>query len=298
MTRHAARCRFAVRAAATAAALLLAACSAGAGRPGSALTTPVSPARLTHTLPDDPLTMVLPALGAETRWAQGLDVFVQQVGRVTATACARDRDTDPPAAVPLAYIRFFDVPDLAFIARHGLSQSAEVPRPTASPRLHPAPRSTAVRTARSGPVRDCADEGTAAVAALRDTYAPLQRQWFTEVAALRRDPAVIRALAGLPDCFAGRGIPARDEMAFMGRAEERESSAGPAELPAVERSVGRTYATCMRPVEAIREPARLRLRNAFLTTHSDEARDLRRALVPTLRTAERRYGLRLSFPAP
>ncbi|MFI1375665.1 hypothetical protein ACH4UY_27060 [Streptomyces longwoodensis] len=298
MTRHAARCRFALRAAATAAALLLAACSNGAGRPDGAPATPVSPARLTHTLPDDPLTMVLPARGAETRWTQGLDVFVQQAGRVTAAACARDRDTDPPAAVPLAYIRFFDVPDLAFIARHGLSRSAEVPRPTASPRPHPAPRSAAARTARSGPVRDCADEGTAAAAALRAAFAPLQRQWFTAVAALRRDPAVARALAALPGCFADRGVPARDEMAFMGRAEERESSAGPAELPAVERSVGRTYATCMRPVEAVREPARLRLRDAFLAAHADEVRDLRSSLVPNLRAAERRYGLRLSFPAP
>ncbi|MET7452441.1 hypothetical protein ABZT03_11185 [Streptomyces sp. NPDC005574] len=298
MTRPAARRRFAVRAAAAAAVLLLAACSAGADEPDSAPAAPVTPARLTHTLPKDPLTMVLPATGAETRWTQGLDVFVQQVGRVTAAACARDRGTEPPAAVPLAYIRFFDVPDLAFVARHGLSESAEVPRPTASPRPLPAPRRAAARTARSGSVRNCADEGTAAVAALRDTYAPLQRQWLTQVAALRRDPAVARALAALPGCLAGRGVPARDEMAFMARAEERESTAGPAELPAVERSMGRTYATCMRPVEAVREPARLRLRDRFLTAHPDEAYELRGTLVPTLHTAERRYGLRLSFPAP
>ncbi|MFJ4487146.1 hypothetical protein ACIP3D_32905 [Streptomyces longwoodensis] len=298
MTHPTARRRFALRAAATAAALLLAGCSADAGRPDGAPAAPVPPARLTHALPDDPLTMVLPALGAETRWTQGLDVFVQQAGRVAAAACARNRDTGLPAAVPLAYIRFFDVPDLAFIARHGLSRSAEVPRPTASPRPDPVPRSTAARTARSGPVRDCADEGTAATAALRAPYAPLQRQWFTAVAALRRDPAVARALAALPGCFADHGVPARDEMAFMGRAEQRESSAGPAELPAVERSVGRAYATCMRPVEAVRAPARVRLRNAFLTAHADEARALRATLVPDLRTAERRYGLRLSFPAP
>jgi hypothetical protein len=54
----------------------------------------------------------------------------------------------------------------------------------------------------------------------------------------------------------------------------------------------------MRPVEAVREPARLRLRRHFLADHDDEIRELRETLVPSLRRAEKQHGLGLVFPAP
>lgn len=54
----------------------------------------------------------------------------------------------------------------------------------------------------------------------------------------------------------------------------------------------------MRPVEAVREPARLRLRTRFLADHADRIRELRKNLVPSLHRAERRYGVRLVSPRP
>ncbi|MFD8734054.1 hypothetical protein ACFV06_03950 [Streptomyces sp. NPDC059618] len=54
----------------------------------------------------------------------------------------------------------------------------------------------------------------------------------------------------------------------------------------------------MRPVEAVREPARLRLRARFLTDHATEVRTLRATLVPSLHRAEEKNGVRLVFPAP
>ncbi|MFE9686596.1 hypothetical protein [Streptomyces sp. NPDC006285] len=54
----------------------------------------------------------------------------------------------------------------------------------------------------------------------------------------------------------------------------------------------------MRPVEAVREPLRCTLRRHFLATHAQEVEELRTALVPALRVAERTYGVRLRFPAP
>ncbi|MFE5138183.1 hypothetical protein ACFRDV_10950 [Streptomyces fagopyri] len=54
----------------------------------------------------------------------------------------------------------------------------------------------------------------------------------------------------------------------------------------------------MRPVEAVREPARLRLRARFLTDHAAEARTVRATLVPSLHRAARQHGLSLVFPAP
>jgi hypothetical protein len=54
----------------------------------------------------------------------------------------------------------------------------------------------------------------------------------------------------------------------------------------------------MRPVEAVRAPARLRLRTGFLTAHTAEIRTLRTKLLPALRAAEHRYDVPLVFPAP
>jgi hypothetical protein len=54
----------------------------------------------------------------------------------------------------------------------------------------------------------------------------------------------------------------------------------------------------MRPVEAVREPARLRLRARFLTDHAAQVRTLRATLFPSLRRAAREHALSLVFPAP
>ncbi len=66
----------------------------------------------------------------------------------------------------------------------------------------------------------------------------------------------------------------------------------------MEAESGRVYATCMRPVEAVRAPARLRLRTGFLTAHTAEIRTLRTKLLPALRAAEHRYDVPLVFPEP
>ncbi|MGW1723462.1 hypothetical protein ACWCQK_11105 [Streptomyces sp. NPDC002306] len=308
------RARFLVRAAVVAAVLLVTACSADPGRSPGAPARAVAPARLGHALPDDPVRMVLPATGAETRWTQGLDVFGQQVTRAAAAGCADQGGFRlPREQVPVAFIRFFELPDLDFIARHGMSASAEVPAVNASvptvvnssvptvvnssaPTV--ASSSGAVRAGGATEVGRCRAAGTTASAALRDLYVPLQQKWFGEVVTLREDPAVLHVLRGLPDCLAEQGVPARDEQGFMAAADARQQRAAPEDLPATEAELGATYATCMRPVEAVREPARLRLRDRFLADHADEIRELREALVPALRTAERRYGVPLVFPEP
>jgi hypothetical protein len=250
----------------------------------------VTPARLGRALPDDLVRMVLPATGAETRWTQGLYVFGQQVTRVAAAGCARRGGFALPEEIPLAFIRFFALPDLDFIARHGLSSSADVPATATAP-------STA-RTGTAAEIRRCRAEGTKAAAALSDIYMPIEQRWFGELGSLDRDPATLRAQRGLSGCLAGRGVRARDEKTFMAVADARQQSAAPADLPATERELGRVYATCMRPVEAARAPARLRLRTRFLAEHAAEIRTVREKLLPALHGAERQYGVRLVFPEP
>ncbi|QFZ76239.1 hypothetical protein GFH48_25885 [Streptomyces fagopyri] len=282
-------------------ALFAAACTAGpaphAAPPAAART---SAARLSAALPDDPVRMVLPATGAETRWTQGLDVFVRQEARAAAASCAREHGIALPARAPVTFIRYYELPDLDFVARHGLSESAAVPA------AGPAATGTGARggigdgggSGESAAVRRCLAEGTGAATALRDTYAALQGRWFDTLVPLRHDPAVLRALRTLPGCLAGHGIRARDENGFFAVADTQEQTAAPDRLPAVERALGSAYADCMRPVEAVREPARLRLRARFLTDHAAEARTVRATLVPSLHRAARQHGLSLVFPAP
>ncbi|MFI6359996.1 hypothetical protein ACIBJF_47285 [Streptomyces sp. NPDC050743] len=291
MTRLAIRRRFLTRGATVAAAaLLVTACSADPDRSDNTSSAPITPAHLSYTLPNDPVRMVLPATGAETRWTQGLDVFGQQVARATAASCARKVGIGLPEQIPVAFIRFFELPDLDFIARHGLSESAAVPTSAAGPE--------STRSGSKAAIGRCQDEGTAALSALRDSYGPLQRAWFTELADLRRGPATVRALGALPDCLSRHGFQVRDEQDFMRLGDARGQTASAADLPYIEAEMGRAYATCMRPVEAVREPARLRLRARFCADHADDIRDLRRTLVPMLRLAEKQHGVRLAFPAP
>ncbi|WUD72204.1 hypothetical protein OG937_11200 [Streptomyces sp. NBC_00510] len=284
--------------AAAAVALSAAACSTGPGPSGSAPVAHAVPARLTHTLPDDPVRMLFPATGAETRWTQGMDVLRQQASRYAAASCARDAGISLPEQMPVAFIPFGDIPDLDFIDRHGFGQSAEVPAPAAGPLTARSGNPAATRSADPAAIRRCSGAGSAAARRTRDAFAPLQGEWFRELASLRRDPATIRALGTLPGCLAGHGFHVRDEDAFFGLVDSRLLTADTTDLPRVNRELGHAYASCMRPVEAVREPARLRLRTRFVDEHADQIRELRKTLVPSLRGTEEQYGLHLSFPAP
>ncbi|MFJ2263764.1 hypothetical protein ACIOKD_36680 [Streptomyces sp. NPDC087844] len=285
-----------VRAAlASTAALLLGACSATAEptaatgpEPGPPAT--VAPARVTRTLPDDPALMVLPATGAESRWTQGLDVLRHQVARSVAADCAREAGTALPPVPPLAFISYAELPDLAHLGRHGFGHGTEVPGTEASPEP--------VRVGSDAEIRRCRARGEVAGEKVREVYLPLQRLWFGELSASRRDPAAVRALRTLPGCLAGKGYRARDEEAFFALVDRTMMNANTADYARQDRALGSAYATCMRPVETVREPLRRTLRRRFLDTHAQEVRELRAALVPALRDAERTYGVRLLFPAP
>jgi hypothetical protein len=278
-------------AAAAAAALLTAACSTAVGAPGAQHPGPEAPGRLTHSLPDDPVRMALPATGAETRWTQGLNVFGQQVARTAAAACARENGFRLTEEVPLAYIPFGDLPDLDFLGRHGFGQSSEVPTVA----TEPAP----ARSGGTAEIRRCRAAGATAAEQVTKVYQPLQQAWFGALAtAAKRDSAAARALRDLPGCLTEQGYAVTDQKAFFALADRRLMNAPAADLSRVNSELGHAYATCMRPVEAIREPARRHLRERFLTDHAEEIRDLRSALVPALHHAEKRYGVPLAFPAP
>jgi hypothetical protein len=303
---------------AVAAALLTGACSTAAGSEttGSTGAPAPAPARLTYALPADPARMVLPATGAESRWTQGLDAFGQQVASSVTADCAREHGFALPEQVPPAFISYSNLPDLAFLGRHGFGHGAEVPAPgsawsqepagspgsvaSPSPAETPAPLVSPAPTESGSParIRDCRTRGSAAAGKVRGVYLPLQKRWFGELAATRDDPAAAEAIAALPRCLAKQGYRVRDEDAFFSLVDSRLMTASSADFARVDTTLGSVYATCMRPVEAVREPARRALRERFLADNAQEIRALRAALVPALRRAEKEYGVRLAFPAP
>ncbi|MFF8381289.1 hypothetical protein ACF07V_34815 [Streptomyces sp. NPDC015661] len=282
-------------------AALAAACSAAPAAQPSRQTPPPAPAvvpvtaaRVDHVLPDDPTRMLFPTAGDETRWTQGLDAFAQQIAHAAAASCARRDGFALPAELPPpAFIRLFELPDLDFVAQHGFSRSADVPMPP------PGPGSATARPGDDAEIRRCQTEGGAAANTVRKPYTPLQQHWFQQLTTLRKDPATLAAFADLPACLAGQGVRAESADDFFAQVDRRvQRAATEADAGREDRTLGHAYATCMRPVEAVRVAARERLRARFLTDHATELRTLRQTLVPDLRAAEKRYGVVLSFPAP
>lgn len=235
--------------------------------------------------------MLFPVTGSEARWTQGLDTLGQQIAYTVAASCASKGGFGLPQEMPPpAFIRFFELPDLDFVARHGFSHSAEVPLPAAPPAVN--------GSGTPDEVRRCGAEGDAAADALRKTYTPLQAGWFRTLASLNDAPATVKAMGTLHDCLARHGIDAADEDGFFRHTDTRLNAAAPADGARENRVLGGAYADCMRPVESAREPLREKLRIRFLTDHAAQVDALRKTLVPSLRDAEKRYGVRLSFPAP
>ncbi|WP_331726333.1 hypothetical protein [Streptomyces sp. NBC_00887] len=227
-------------AAAAATVLLAAACSTAVGASGEQQPAPQGPGRLTHALPDDPVRMVLPSTGAETRWSQGLNVFGQQVALAAADECARESGFGLTEEIPLAFIPFGDLPDLEFLDRHGFGQSPDVPAGAAEP----AP----ARSGGAAEVGRCRTAGATAAEQVTKVYQPLRQAWFGELAtAAKRTPAAVRALRDLPGCLTDQGYAVADQKAFFSLVDRRLMSAPAADLTRVNSKLGHAYATCMRP---------------------------------------------------
>ena len=229
--------------------------------------------------------MVLPATGPETRWRQGLDTFQQVVTQQTVAACLAPRGVAPPDGPPPMFIRFRDIPDLPYLRAHGF----DAPTPPAPPSLISSPISSPGEVA--GPPADpaeaqrvCRAAGAARLAPLRDLTTGLNTAWLSGLSAIGTDPAVRDAYRALPGCLHA------DEESFF----DQLDAAGPT---ARARELAATYATCMAPIEAVREPLRARLRARIAAAHPDAVARLRASLPARIRDLEQQTGVRLSFPA-
>ncbi|WP_406839838.1 hypothetical protein ACICHK_33585 [Streptomyces sp. AHU1] len=273
----------------------LSACAGGEGDrpPVSGHAAPAArPVTVTHAMPSDITDVVLPASGTDSRWTQGLDALPRQAADEVTRRCVASHGAAMPAQPPVSFIRYSDVPDLGFIAGHGFDA---VPVPGASDAA-PAAGSPAAAAA-SGPdatQRTCLTRGATAAADFRKSYLSLQNQWWQAITSLKSSPEASAAFGGFSDCLARHEVRAKDESAFFDLVDER-LQAGDTKG---NRSLGATYAACMKPVESARVPLRERLRDGFRKEHREEIEKMRSELPREIRELEQRYGIRISFPAP
>ncbi|MFF0431523.1 hypothetical protein ACFYU9_04730 [Streptomyces sp. NPDC004327] len=247
---------------------------------------PAATVPVTSAMPVDVADMVLPATGAQTRWTQGLDAFGRLAADTAVRRCLAERETPAPPHEPPAFVRFSDIPDLPFIARNGFN-GVIVPGAADGSKDRPA------EGAGQQVQESCMRTGMGVDQSLRSLYLKVQGEWFQEESSLRTAPGVVAALGGFGPCLAGHKVEARDENAFFALVDKRLQAGD----SAGEHALAGAYAECMKPVDDVRTALRKPLAERFRAAHRAEITALGTTLPARIHELERRYGIRISFPA-
>ncbi|MFM9695986.1 hypothetical protein [Streptomyces europaeiscabiei] len=287
----------------------IAGCSASASpapdRPDPALRATTA-TRLSHTLPQDPVPMVLPATGADTRLTVGLGAFGQTVSAAVTARCTHDAGRPRPQGPPPMFVRLGALPDLDLLERDGFNSGPAPDLPSVLRATANSAEPDAASADGSGGDSDavvsrCASAGTTAVRSLDALFSPLQSRWWDELDALGNRPQVRRALAKVPACLEHRhDLRVNSEDDFFSLVDSRlaEYADDATAFAREDRELAGAYADCMRPVEAVREPLREKLREQFVSENAREIAALRSKLGPSVEELEKRHGVRISFPTP
>ena len=100
-------------------------------------------------------------------------------------------------------------------------------------------------------------------------------------------------------CLAARGIPVTDEAGLFAHVDRQVADATTrAEASRRDQALGRDYAACAAPLEALLTPERPALREQFLRNHTDEIRAVRDNVDAALAQLAQRSGAELVFPVP
>ncbi|MFB6628216.1 hypothetical protein ACFCWD_38425 [Streptomyces sp. NPDC056374] len=274
----------------------LTACSAPPEQtpPEQAAAAPAPPPRpaataavaVTSAMPADVVDMVLPTTGEQTRLTQGLDAFGRLAADKALRTCLAEHRTPAPPHEPPAFVRFSDIPDLPFIDRNGFN-GVIVPGAADSTGDRPA------EGAGRGVQDRCMKTAAAVEQSLRSVYVAVQSSWFQEESSLRTHPRALAALKGFGPCMADRKIAAPDENAFFALVDQRMQAGD----TTGEHTLARAYSACMKPAEDVRSELRKALGTRFRADHRQEIDALNTALPAKIREFERRYEVRISFPA-
>jgi hypothetical protein len=243
---------------------------------------------VTRALPADVVPMVLPATGADTRLTQGLDAFLLAVRYRALHDCVQAHGLAMPDVPPPMFVRYLDIPDLAYIRVHGFATGAGPVPPVPVPATGGTP---------SAAQRQCMSTANDADRAVRALVRPLREAYLAALSTLPDRPEVEAAYRDLGGCLRAHGFAASDEQDFFAQVDSRlHALDGRPGRAAAEHELAVAYADCMGPVEAVREPLRGELRAAFVAGHATEVDALRSTLAAGLHDLERRYGVAIAFP--
>jgi hypothetical protein len=243
--------------------------------------------------------MVLPVTGADTRLTVGLGTFGQTVGAAVTARCAQDAGRPRPQGPPPMFVRLGTLPDLDLLERDGFNGGPAPDLPSVLRTTADSASAVPGAASDDGVVRRCAAAGADAVRGLDALVSPLQSEWWNRLDALAARPQVRQVLAQLPECLERRhDLRVSSEDDFFALVDSRLARrADDADAFAAEdRELAGAYADCMRPVEAVREPLREKVRERFVAENSHEIAALRAKLGPTVERLEKRHGVSFSFP--
>lgn len=230
-------------------------------------------------LHDAVIAALFPATGADFTFdaTHGLRAFSQSVFQHDVAACMAQKDAPymPDLTAPVVHVN--DFPDLSVLSEQGLSGPAE-PGVSAD-----------------SPLGQC----NASVARSADAQrwettlrGPLPEEWMQTATAVDHDPRVLTAYQAFGPCAAAHGVAAASESDFFGYADGSEQSAATeAQRRAIDVHLGRIYATCMQPIEAVRSHIRTGLRGTFLDQHQADVQRIEQQVAMSVAALEQKTGV-------
>ena len=247
----------------------------------SAAPTDTNPTRIRTEL----VAALFPASAQDTKSLATLTVSEVERRNLLIEGCMSDAGFDYAIfRGDSAGDRYFDFPDLPEIAETGFGLTAPTARDTQLNPYDGVPEE--LRDQFLLDLDQCTANAVDAVATDPDSVsaeevfaaaAPLQDLWFAEIAVIDKLSEVVQAFEDWKGCMSASGYNPTTHVGFFVDVDENVIPLLETDFEAArqaEMAVANTYAQCMEPVEAIRQPIRDDARAAFLSDYSEEIRAL------------------------
>jgi len=171
---------------------------------------------------------------------------------------------NPPSAALVYGGDNTEFPELQYLSQHGFL----VMEPPSYPGPNPTRGMSSVRYGSAE--RRCRTSTSAGFHSLIETGAPLQQQWMSTVTAIDAGPQFQRALVGWRSCTQRAGVDVTTISDFFTYADSQAHGGSTQDSI----HLGRIYARCLGPAEAVRDQLRQQARVSFLSNHASAVAEL------------------------
>ncbi|MGB8196902.1 MAG: hypothetical protein WCF25_07850 [Acidimicrobiales bacterium] len=159
-----------------------------------------------------------------------------------------------------------EFPNLPYLRSHGFSVS-EGPTPDPTKGM-----SASEKKAYNQQSSDCSQKISSKFASLQTLGGPLQNQWFNIVAQIDQTKAVRKGIKQFSTCAAKSGVDVTGINDFFQYLGAQMNRSGHSE--AVELHLAGIYATCLTPVETLRDNLRSTARKNFFASNAEQIKQL------------------------